>query len=64
MNLASRLEGLCKPLGVEAVFSETVAAHTTELTAAGSHSVKGVADPVQTYVLTDGSSTSRTRHSE
>jgi class 3 adenylate cyclase len=51
VNLASRLEGLCKPLQADAVFSESVAAGTEGLRPAGRHAVKGVADPVATFTL-------------
>lgn len=51
VNLASRLEGLCKPLQADAVFSESVAAGTEGLRPAGRHAVKGVADPVTTFTL-------------
>lgn len=53
VNLASRLEGLCKPLQANAVFSETVATEAPGLVPAGSHVVKGVAEPVAAFVLGD-----------
>jgi adenylate cyclase len=52
VNLASRLESLCKVLGADAVFSASVAeAATLPLHAAGQHPVKGVAEPVAAFVL-------------
>ncbi|MEY3013824.1 MAG: hypothetical protein RIT45_2559 [Pseudomonadota bacterium] len=51
VNLASRLEGLCTPLRAEAVFSETVAEAVDGLRPAGSHTLKGVAEPVAVFVL-------------
>ena len=41
VNLASRLEGQCKALGVDAVFSDAVAAHV-ELQEVGTRELKGV----------------------
>ena len=51
VNLASRLEGLCKPLQSTAVFSQSVQAHCPELSPAGSHALKGVSEPVPVWVL-------------
>ena len=53
VNLASRLESLCKTVGAPAVFSEAVAAALVdaELQPAGSHPLKGVGQPVAVYVL-------------
>ena len=51
VNLASRLEGLCKPLQADAVFSASVAAEAQGLLSVGSHAVKGVAEPVGAFVL-------------
>lgn len=51
VNLASRLEGLTRTLGVDAVFSEAVAACSCGLRPAGTHRVKGVAEPVAVWTL-------------
>lgn len=52
VNLASRLESLCKPLRADAVFSSVVAAEAGgDLQHAGHHAVKGVAEPVAAFVL-------------
>ena len=51
VNLANRLEGLCKPLQVAAVFSDAVAVADLGLHAAGPQTVKGVATPVQVFTL-------------
>ena len=51
VNLASRLESLCKPLEATAVFSQSVQAHCPELSSAGSHALKGVSEPVPVWVL-------------
>jgi adenylate cyclase len=50
VNLASRLEGLCSPLGVTAVFSGAVARHAEGLAPAGHHALKGVDAPVLAHV--------------
>ena len=51
VNLASRLESLCKTLNADAVFSDTVALEGLGLVPAGPQSVKGVAEPVETFTL-------------
>lgn len=52
VNLASRLEGLCKVLGVGAAFSAAVGGLAGEgLVRAGEHRVKGVKTPVEVWVL-------------
>ena len=51
VNLASRLEGLCKPLQASAVFSDAVAGADLGLHAAGAQTLKGVATPVQVFTL-------------
>ena len=51
VNLASRLEGLCKPLQASAVFSDAVAVADLGLHAAGAQTLKGVATPVQVFTL-------------
>ena len=53
VNLASRLESLCKPIGTSGVFSSTVQAHCDELVSAGAHALKGIAEPVPVWVLSD-----------
>lgn len=52
VNLASRLEGLSKPLGVGAAFSAVVGTLAGPgLEPAGAHPVKGVREPVEVWVL-------------
>jgi class 3 adenylate cyclase len=51
VNLASRLESLCRPLQADAVFSEAVATHVEELSASGAHALKGIDHPVPVYTL-------------
>ena len=51
VNLASRLESLCKPLEANAVFSQSVQVHCTGLSPAGSHALKGIGEPVPVWVL-------------
>lgn len=51
VNLASRLEGLCKPLGASAVFSEAIATHVPSLQPAGAHALKGIEAPVPVWRL-------------
>ena len=46
VNLASRLESLCKKFNASAVFSEVIASHTDNLTHFGNENLKGIADPV------------------
>ena len=53
VNLASRLEGLCKPLGVSAVFSEAVHTDCEERKGGGTHALKGIADPVPVWTLSE-----------
>ena len=53
VNLASRLESLCKPIGASGVFSEAVQEHCPELKPAGEHALKGIADPVPVWILPD-----------
>lgn len=49
VNLASRLEGLCRPLGVPAVFSGAVAEHAAGLEPAGTHALRGIGAPVDVW---------------
>ena len=51
VNLASRLESLCKPLEADAVFSKSVSAHCPQRVPAGSHALKGIDDPVPVWVI-------------
>ena len=53
VNLASRLESLCKPIGTSGVFSSTVQAHCDELVSAGAHALKGIVEPVPVWVVPD-----------
>ncbi|MBY5346554.1 adenylate/guanylate cyclase domain-containing protein [Rhizobium leguminosarum] len=52
VNLVSRLEGLCKPLGRSVLISGAVAANTaTALTPLGEHTLRGIADPCAVFAL-------------
>ncbi|MBY5640694.1 adenylate/guanylate cyclase domain-containing protein [Rhizobium leguminosarum] len=52
VNLVSRLEGLCKPLGRSVLISGAVAANTaTTLTPLGEHILRGIADPCAVFTL-------------
>lgn len=51
VNLASRLESLCKPLEATGVFSTEVAAHTQGLKPRGPQALKGVSEPVSVWVF-------------
>jgi adenylate cyclase len=52
VNLVSRLEGLCRPLGRGALVSGTVAAETTmKLIALGEHDLRGIAAPCAVFTL-------------
>ncbi|MGY3032449.1 adenylate cyclase [Bradyrhizobium sp. USDA 4354] len=54
VNLASRLEGLCKPLGRTVLVSGALAAETEmPLVALGSHSLRGIAAPCEVFALPD-----------
>lgn len=52
VNLASRLEGLCRSLSEQAVFSDAVAQARPGLRPLGSYRLKGVAQPVDVAGLT------------
>ncbi len=55
VNLVSRLEGLCKPLGRGVLVSGAVAAETTKpLIALGEHRLRGIAEPCAVFTLPDG----------
>lgn len=52
VNLASRLEGLCKPLERTVLVSGALAAETdTPLVALGSHPLRGIASPCEVFTL-------------
>ncbi|HBU47946.1 MAG TPA: adenylate/guanylate cyclase domain-containing protein, partial [Myxococcales bacterium] len=51
VNLASRLEGLCKELRVPAVFSQTIQGGAQSLNFGGVHRVKGLTKPVPVWLL-------------
>jgi adenylate cyclase len=52
VNLASRLEGLCKPLGRTVLVSGALAAETDmPLIALGPHSLRGIAAPCEVFAL-------------
>jgi class 3 adenylate cyclase len=54
VNLASRLEGLCKPLGKTVLVSGALAAETdTPLIALGTHELRGIASPCAVFTLPD-----------
>lgn len=55
VNLASRLESLCRPLEQDALFCSTLAALVPELVSVGTHPIKGLTDPVEVYRLGDTS---------
>ena len=56
VNLASRLEGLCRTLGYPIVMSDAVASRlgAAPLVDAGSHPLKGIAEPVHVWAVTEG----------
>ncbi|MBT6179886.1 MAG: adenylate/guanylate cyclase domain-containing protein [Deltaproteobacteria bacterium] len=49
VNLASRLESLCKTFGASAVFSESIANHTSQLIQLGEEKVKGIEEPITAW---------------
>jgi class 3 adenylate cyclase len=54
VNLVSRLEGLCRPLGRTVLISSTVAAETgAALVPLGTHALRGIATPCAVYTLPD-----------
>ena len=57
VNLASRLESLCKKFNVSAVFSSEVAQGEAPLKPLGSEPLKGITEPVQVWGLVEQSST-------
>jgi class 3 adenylate cyclase len=54
VNLVSRLEGLCRPLGRSVLISGAVAAETTTpLAPLGEHALRGIAAPCTVFTLPD-----------
>jgi adenylate cyclase len=54
VNLVSRLEGLCRPLGRSLLISGAVAAETTTpLVPLGEHALRGIAKPCAVFTLAD-----------
>jgi adenylate cyclase len=54
VNLVSRLEGLCRPLGKAVLVSGAFAAETeTPLIALGTHELRGIASPCAVFTLPD-----------
>jgi class 3 adenylate cyclase len=52
VNLVSRLEGLCRPLGKTVLVSGALAAETqTPLIALGAHALRGIASPCAVFAL-------------
>jgi adenylate cyclase len=55
VNLVSRLEGLCRPLGRSVLISGAVAAETTTpLVSLGEHVLRGIAAPCAVFTLPNG----------
>jgi class 3 adenylate cyclase len=55
VNLVSRLEGLCKPLGHTVLVSGALAAETqAPLVALGQHALRGIAVPCDVFALPEG----------
>ena len=55
VNLVSRLEGLCRPLGRTVLISGAVATETSEtLIPLGTHALRGIASPCAVYTVADG----------
>jgi class 3 adenylate cyclase len=55
VNLVSRLEGLCRPLGRSVLISGAVAAETAApLVPLGDHELRGIAAPCAVFTLPDG----------
>jgi adenylate cyclase len=54
VNLVSRLEGLCRPLGRSVLVSGAVAAETTTtLVPLGEHALRGIAEPCAVFTMSD-----------
>jgi len=55
VNLVSRLEGLCRPLGRTVLISGAVATEATaKLVPLGTHALRGIAAPCAVYTVPDG----------
>ena len=55
VNLVSRLEGLCRPLGRSVLISGAVAAETARpLVSLGEHALRGIAKPCAVFTLPEG----------
>jgi class 3 adenylate cyclase len=55
VNLVSRLEGLCRPLGRTVLISGAVAAEASAtLIPLGTHALRGIASPCAVYTVSDG----------
>jgi adenylate cyclase len=55
VNLVSRLEGLCRPLGRTVLISGAVATETsTALVPLGTQALRGIASPCAVYTVPDG----------
>jgi len=55
VNLVSRLEGLCRPLGKTVLLSGALAAETeTPLIALGTHELRGIPSPCAVFTLPEG----------
>jgi adenylate cyclase len=55
LNVVSRLEGLCRPLGRSVLISGAVAAETVmPLVPLGEHVLRGIAAPCAIFTLPDG----------
>jgi class 3 adenylate cyclase len=55
VNLVSRLEGLCRPLGCTVLISGAVATETSAmLIPLGTHALRGIASPCAVYTVSDG----------
>ena len=54
VNLVSRLEGLCRPLGRSVLLSGAIAAEAAaKLTPLGEHALRGIAAPCAVFALPD-----------
>jgi class 3 adenylate cyclase len=54
VNLVSRLEGLCRPLGHAVLISGAVVAETAmPLVPLGSHKLRGIAEPCAVFTVAD-----------
>ena len=52
VNVASRIEGLCRSLACPVLISNAVATRcTTSLTAVGLHALRGIAQPIELFTL-------------